>query len=147
MSSPVRSPLQSPGPAPAPPPAASIGALIGWGIPEERVKHYEEGIKNGGILMGVTPRSDDDARYFETRFRDHEGQHVLGTGAGATAGAVTGAGLGAVGGPVGMAAGAAVGAVAGGLAGKGAAEVVNPKVDDNRGDHNLAKVLARAAVP
>ena len=26
-----------------------VGALIGWGIPEERVKHYEEGIKNGGI--------------------------------------------------------------------------------------------------
>ena len=39
-----------------------VGALIGAGIPEERVKHYEEGIKNGGILMGVTPRSDDDAR-------------------------------------------------------------------------------------
>ena len=37
-----------------------IGALIGAGIPEERVKHYEEGIKNGGILMGVTPRSDED---------------------------------------------------------------------------------------
>src|SRR6476660_7775946 len=27
-----------------------VGALIGWGIPEERIKHYEEGIKNGGIL-------------------------------------------------------------------------------------------------
>ena len=40
-----------------------VGALIGWGIPEERVKHYEEGIKNGGILMGVTPRSDEDARF------------------------------------------------------------------------------------
>ena len=50
-----------------------VGALIGWGIPEERVKHYEEGIKNGGILMGVTPRSDDDARYFESRWQRHEG--------------------------------------------------------------------------
>ncbi|MGB9108590.1 MAG: hypothetical protein WCC39_07865, partial [Telluria sp.] len=26
-----------------------IGALIGAGIPEERVKHYEEGINQGGI--------------------------------------------------------------------------------------------------
>jgi len=116
-----------------------VGALIGWGIPEERVKHYEEGIKNGGILMGVTPRSDDDARYFESQWQRHEGQHVIGTGVGATAGAVAGGSMGAVAGPVGMAAGAAIGAVAGGLAGKGGAEVVNPKADDNRGDHNLAK--------
>jgi hypothetical protein len=32
-----------------------LGALIGWGIPEERVKQYEAGIKDGGILMGVKP--------------------------------------------------------------------------------------------
>src|SRR5688572_23648926 len=80
-----------------------LGALIGAGIPEERVKHYEQGIKQGGILMGVTPRSDEDARHFESRWQEHQGQHVLGTGAGATAGAVTGAGIGAVAGPVGMA--------------------------------------------
>jgi hypothetical protein len=42
-----------------------LGALIGAGIPEERVKHYEKGIKSGGILIGVRPRSDDDAAYFE----------------------------------------------------------------------------------
>ena len=41
-----------------------VGALVGWGIPEERVKHYEAGIKKGGILMGVRPRSDEDAKYF-----------------------------------------------------------------------------------
>lgn len=29
-----------------------VGALVGWGIPEERVKRYESGIKNGEILMG-----------------------------------------------------------------------------------------------
>src|SRR5689334_4429068 len=42
-----------------------IGGLIGAGIPEERVKDYEEGIKNGGIMMGVTPRTSEDAAYFE----------------------------------------------------------------------------------
>src|SRR5690349_3424845 len=53
-----------------------VGALIGAGIPEERVKHYEQGIKDGGILMGVSPRSDEDARYFEDRWSAHSGQVI-----------------------------------------------------------------------
>lgn len=53
-----------------------IGALIGWGIPEERVKHYEEGIKQGGILMGVKPRSAEDAAHFEERWRSANGEHI-----------------------------------------------------------------------
>lgn len=53
-----------------------IGALIGSGIPEERVKDYEEGIKNGGIVMGVNARSDEDAEYFENDWRSNRGEHV-----------------------------------------------------------------------
>lgn len=53
-----------------------VGALIGWGIPEERVKRYEEGIKQGGILMGVKPRSTDDAEHFEKTWRDYSAQDV-----------------------------------------------------------------------
>ncbi len=53
-----------------------LGALIGWGIPEERVKHYESGINEGGILMGVRPRSAEDADYFETKWKEHKGEHV-----------------------------------------------------------------------
>jgi hypothetical protein len=53
-----------------------VGALIGAGIPEERVKHYEEGIKSGGILMGVRPRSDEDAGYFEREWTRAGGSHV-----------------------------------------------------------------------
>ncbi|WP_119155501.1 hypothetical protein [Caldimonas tepidiphila] len=53
-----------------------LGALIGWGIPEERVKHYEEGVKNGGILMGVRPRSEEDADYFEREWKSYNGEHV-----------------------------------------------------------------------
>lgn len=30
-----------------------IGALIGWGIPEDKAKIYETGIKSGGIILGV----------------------------------------------------------------------------------------------
>ena len=53
-----------------------IGALVGAGIPEERVKRYEEGIKEGGIVMGVNPRSDDDAEYFEQEWKRHRGEEV-----------------------------------------------------------------------
>jgi len=53
-----------------------LGALVGWGIPEERVKHYESGLKQGGILMGVKPRSEEDAAYLEQHWRDSNGQHV-----------------------------------------------------------------------
>ena len=44
---------------------ALIGALIGHGIPEDRARMYERGIREGGIVMGVNPRSPQDAEYFE----------------------------------------------------------------------------------
>ncbi len=53
-----------------------LGALIGWGIPEERVKHYEQGIKEGGILMGVRPRSEEDARYLAQEWKNSKGEHI-----------------------------------------------------------------------
>ena len=53
-----------------------IGALVGAGIPEERVKKYEEGIKQGGIMMGVTPRNPEDAAYFEEDWKKNRGQEV-----------------------------------------------------------------------
>ncbi|MCU1263935.1 MAG: hypothetical protein JWM21_253 [Acidobacteria bacterium] len=53
-----------------------IGALVGAGIPEERVKRYEEGIRNGGIMMGVTPRNPEDATYFEEDWKRNRGEDV-----------------------------------------------------------------------
>ena len=53
-----------------------IGALIGWNMPEERVKEYEEGVKQGGILMGVHARSDEDATYLENEWRQNRGENV-----------------------------------------------------------------------
>lgn len=53
-----------------------VGALIGWGIPEERVKQYEKGIKEGGILMGVSPRNPEDAAYFQENWRASKGENV-----------------------------------------------------------------------
>lgn len=53
-----------------------VGALVGWNIPEERVKEYETGIRQGGILMGVRPRNDEDATYLEQNWRDGQGTSV-----------------------------------------------------------------------
>jgi len=53
-----------------------VGALIGSGIPEDRAKLYEEGVKNGGAVMGLTPRNDEDADYFENEWRNNNGQHI-----------------------------------------------------------------------
>ena len=55
-----------------------IGALIGSGIPEDRAKLYDAGVKEGGIVMGVTPRSDDDADYLEREWKNFRGEHVYG---------------------------------------------------------------------
>jgi hypothetical protein len=107
-----------------------LGALVGSGIPEERVREYEKGIEGGGILMGVSPRSREDAEHFEKHWKENSGQHVVGTSIGVGAGALAGGAIGAAAGPVGMAAGAAVGAVAGGLAGNGTAAIVNPSAED-----------------
>jgi uncharacterized protein YjbJ (UPF0337 family) len=53
-----------------------VGALIGSGIPEDRAVQYEEGIKNGGLVMGLNPRNDDDASYFENDWRSNRGEHI-----------------------------------------------------------------------
>lgn len=53
-----------------------VGALVGWNIPEERAKEYEEGIRKGGILMGVKPRSDEDAERFAQEWRNHRAENV-----------------------------------------------------------------------
>lgn len=46
-----------------------VGVLVGAGIPEERAKFYETDLKAGGIVVGVKPRHDEDARYFETEWQ------------------------------------------------------------------------------
>jgi len=52
-----------------------IGALVGAGIPEERVKHYERGLKEGGILLGVRPKSPEEALEIRNYWARH-GEHV-----------------------------------------------------------------------
>ena len=51
-----------------------IGALVGYGIPEDRAKVYDQGIREGGIVMGVNPRNDEDADYLENEWRTHRAE-------------------------------------------------------------------------
>jgi hypothetical protein len=53
-----------------------LGALVGSGIPEDRAKEYESGVKEGGIVMGVKPRNDEDANYLETEWRNSRGESI-----------------------------------------------------------------------
>ena len=55
-----------------------IGGLIGYGIPEERAKLYETGLKEGGIVLGVKPRNDEDADYFQREWKNTRGEHIYG---------------------------------------------------------------------
>ena len=53
-----------------------VGALVGAGIPEDRAKLYEQGVKEGGIVMGVNPRSDEDAEYLEKEWKRNRGENI-----------------------------------------------------------------------
>jgi len=53
-----------------------VGALVGAGIPKERAVVYEKGIKDGRIVLGVHPRSDEDAQFIENEWRTNKGVEV-----------------------------------------------------------------------
>lgn len=53
-----------------------IGALVGSGIPEERAKQYESGVKEGKIVMGVHLRNEDDAKYFQDDWNSKKAEQV-----------------------------------------------------------------------
>jgi hypothetical protein len=56
--------------------AGLIGALSDWGVSEERVRQYEASINDGGILIAVKARSDEDARLIEQQWIALGGEHV-----------------------------------------------------------------------
>jgi hypothetical protein len=53
-----------------------IGAVHDWGIPNERIDRYLAAIKAGGILLGVKPKSEDDAQFFERRWGALGAEHL-----------------------------------------------------------------------
>lgn len=54
-----------------------LGALIGAGIPEDRARQYESGVKQGGIVLGVRPRSIEDATELEREWLRAGGEQVF----------------------------------------------------------------------
>lgn len=36
-----------------------VGTMVGWGIPEDKAKAFEMGIKSGGIVLGVNESRDN----------------------------------------------------------------------------------------
>ena len=53
-----------------------IGALVGSGIPEETAKEYETGIKSGGTVLGISPRSSEDAAFFQREWEKCGGTQI-----------------------------------------------------------------------
>lgn len=53
-----------------------VGALVGAGLPEDRARLYDSGIKAGGIFVGVRPRTDADARVLQDELRRFKAEHV-----------------------------------------------------------------------
>jgi hypothetical protein len=53
-----------------------LGALVGYGIPEQNVQAYEEVLREGGVVLGVVPRSNDDAKDIEKAFKAQNGENV-----------------------------------------------------------------------
>jgi len=54
----------------------AIGALVGLGIPESNAQAYEAALRDGGVVVGVRPRSTDDARLIEEKFTELQGENV-----------------------------------------------------------------------
>jgi hypothetical protein len=53
-----------------------LGTLIGAGIPEEHAKVYQTDIEDGGIVVGVKPRSADDVPYFQREWAGYRGASI-----------------------------------------------------------------------
>ena len=55
-----------------------IGALVGAGIPEDRARAYEEGVRKGGVVIGTRARADIPASELENDLRDSRPHDPLG---------------------------------------------------------------------
>ena len=53
-----------------------VGLLVGAGIPEHRAKIYDAGLREGGILVGVEAKSDEDSDKIEKLFESLNAEKV-----------------------------------------------------------------------
>jgi hypothetical protein len=53
-----------------------IGGLIGLGIPESNAQAFQEALREGGVVIGVVPRSSEEATHVKEYFEKHQGENV-----------------------------------------------------------------------
>jgi hypothetical protein len=56
--------------------AGLISALSDWGVPPERIREYESGIKHGAVLVAVETRDAPDARELEQYWKELGGREI-----------------------------------------------------------------------
>jgi hypothetical protein len=54
-----------------------IGGLVGLGIPESNAKAYEKVLREGGIVIGVVPHSDEDATSIRKQFEEQGAENIV----------------------------------------------------------------------
>ena len=52
--------------------------MVGAGIPEDRARAYEEGVRKGGVVLGTRARDDEHAAELERDFGENRGNSMLG---------------------------------------------------------------------
>lgn len=53
-----------------------IGAMVGLGIPESNARAYQDALKQGGVVIGVVPRTGDDADAIKEEFETLNGENI-----------------------------------------------------------------------
>ena len=53
-----------------------IGALVGWGIPEDNAQAYQQALREGGVVVGVVARTNEDSDRIKEEFNRIQGENV-----------------------------------------------------------------------
>jgi hypothetical protein len=53
-----------------------IGGLVGLGIPEPNARAYQEALREGGVIIGVVPKGEDDVAHLKRYFEDMHGESI-----------------------------------------------------------------------
>lgn len=54
-----------------------VGGLIGLGIPESNAKAYEVVLREGGVVLGVVPRNDNDDEAIREYFQEMRAENIV----------------------------------------------------------------------
>ena len=53
-----------------------IGAFTHWGIPSDRAEQYERGVRDGGVVLGLEPKTLDDRQLLIQQWRALGGEGI-----------------------------------------------------------------------